>query len=647
MKTPDAKPSVIPAPAALRAHQAWLVWKFEQISSGKPRKVPYYINGRPRNFTHGSPQDVRSLGTYDQALSLYQRHKYDGIGFATLPQWGITALDFDNCVANGEVHPDVEALLGDTYAEYSPSGNGVRAFITGSFDSNKKDPHNPDFGLELFSTKGFVTLTGRTLPLTELLGNTDTVAAPAPELAALIAQRFPTSQTPSAPAAPGANDTSAIECALALLPDSLAYDDWLIVGMAIHHETHGEGFHLWHEWSAKSPKHSNTDYVLDRWKSFGRSTGNPVTLASLFKLAGISPTPPATPDEFEDLSSTPLPEPKASRFTVLSAQDFASTPPPRWLIKHILPEAELVVLYGAPGSGKSFIALDAAMAIARGVPWRGRKTKPGRVVYLAAEGAGGFRNRMAAYAQVNHLDLSTVPFGIISAAPNMLDGPQAKDVVRAIVASGGASVVVVDTFAQVMPGGDENGGKDVGLALAHCKRIHAATGAVVILIHHSGKDATKGARGWSGLKGAADAELEVLRTPGGRMLRISKQKDGEDSLQWGFGLEVVNIGMDEDGEVITSCVVVDAPLGVPAGVPDRALGPVEIVVNDVIQEFLGGSVDGIDMREILVEAAKRVGETPQKGVRDTRYQRVKRVLEKLCSTPDSGYVIENGVVLVA
>jgi RecA-family ATPase len=105
---------------------------------------------------------------------------------------------------------------------------------------------------------------------------------------------------------------------------------------------------------------------------------------------------------------------------------------------------------------------------------------------------------------------------VLADAPNLMEKQDALDVARAIVAAGGAQLVIVDTFAQVMPGANENAGEDVGRALAHCKGIHRATGALVLLVHHSGKDSSRGARGWSGLRAAADVELEVVRADDAR-----------------------------------------------------------------------------------------------------------------------------------
>jgi len=118
--------------------------------------------------------------------------------------------------------------------------------------------------------------------------------------------------------------------------------------------------------------------------------------------------------------------------------------------------------------------------------------------------------------------------------------------------------VVIDTLARATTGGNENSGEDMGIALASCKAIHDATGALVCLIHHSGKDPTRGMRGWSGLLGAVDAELEITHNKDGstRTVWVKKMRDGEDHFKlFDFELEPVPLGYDEDADEISSEVV--------------------------------------------------------------------------------------------
>lgn len=643
--------NTISAPDELRELPGWLMWRYEQHDGeAKQRKVPYYTNGSRRHGVQGRPEDRSNLTTFGAARAAAARKGYDGVGLALMPEWGITALDFDNCIGKDGVLDEVERMIAGTYAEWSPSGKGVRAFVRGNLGDHK-DFSGP-FGFETFSTKGFVTFTGQTLDITELLGADNNIADPSDELKALITKRFTHRPTevdddPLTNYAPplGLSDRQ-IEDALDVLDPDMGRDHWRAIGMAIRHEKGDEGFDLWHDWSARAAtKYPGEQALRQQWESFRKTDGKLVTARTLVKMANNAGAHLRV-DLASEADITDAKADKPNRFTVVSAGEFSRGERPGWVIKGVLPRAELVVLFGESGSGKSFLSLDLAAAIVRGVEWRGHKTNKGRVVYIAAEGGGGFRNRLSAYQIKHGIDFDDYDLGIIHAAPNFLEKADAVDIGRAILAAGRADVIFVDTFAQVMPGANENAGEDVGKALQHCRVIHKATGAVVVLVHHSGKDATKGARGWSGLRAAADAEIEVSKTLMGRLARISKQKDGDDNLEWGFDLETVPVGIDEDGDVVDSCVVIEAEVPTMHRGSKRALGEVEKLVMQVMAEITESQVQGIEV-EPVIERVKALLPAPPEPAnssirkkRDTRPQRVKRALSALCTGDDAPFFLE-------
>lgn len=642
----------IDCPDVLRALPGWLCWRLEEHEGeAKPRKVPYYANGARRHGVQGRPEDRQQLVTFDAAKAAAARRNMYGVGFCPMPEWGIVALDFDRCVGT-PADAEVERLVAGTYSEYSPSGTGVRAFVRGNLGNRKN--HGEPYGFETFSSKGFVTFSGNRTPICELTDAGNTVLDAGPEVLQLCELRFGRAEAPEAPAsasstAPLGLTPEQLREALDVLPLDLDYDAWLSTGMALHHETGGsdEGFELWDEKFSPSSKYSSREYGLYKWESFGRGGQRPTTAHYLLKLAtehgAHIDTAQLAADDFDAMPEAPASStPAKQRFPVIPAAVFADGKPPGWIIKDVLPRADLIVLFGESGSGKTFIALDLAAAIARGINWRGYRTTRGRVVYIAAEGAGGLRTRLKAYAARHGLQLADLDLAVIAAAPNLLLKDDALDVCKSIIAAGRADLIVVDTFAQVTPGANENAAEDVGRALAHCRGIRVATGAPVLLVHHAGKDQSKGARGWSGLKAAADAELEVLRTPGGRMVRLSKQKDGRDGLEWGFDLEPVAVGVDEDGDEISSCVVCEAPL--PAiqqvGALMRDLGPASRLVLIAVSEMAEAQTAGIEVAAVVAEVARRLPE-PENGKRDTRKQRAKQALETLCRRDDSPYLIED------
>jgi AAA domain len=349
-------------------------------------------------------------------------------------------------------------------------------------------------------------------------------------------------------------------------------------------------------------------------------------------------------DELEDLGELPRVTEELSlredsdrkpRFTVYSASEFGSGPPMEWIVRGLLPRAELAVVYGQPGSSKSFFALDLCAAITRGIQWRERRTAKGRVVYVCAEGAGGFKARLKAYARGHSVGLAELPH-IIPDAPNLLDPKDAAAITTAIVgwAKGFASMtwplvdcIVLDTMASVTPGGDENSAKDVGKLLEHCRLIHKHTGALVILIAHSGKDESKGVRGWSGTRAAVDVEIEITRNGDYRKATVTKGKDFVDSEFFDYKLKVIELG-EVDGEMESSCVVEHVE-----NAPTTAAGKMkpggrhEVVVLDVLKTVApSGSVDLEDLRNGYLAKMPAAGETDKNRKRD-----FKRALENLCS----------------
>jgi RecA/RadA recombinase len=643
------------APEELRRLRGWLTWRFEQVDGEpKPRKIPYYAGGARRHGVNGRPEDREHLVTFEAACAAAARRGMDGIGLAMLPGFGVTALDFDACMGPDGVRPEVLDLVGETYAEFSPSGQGVRAFFTGDL-GNHKD-HGEPFGFEAFTTKGFVTFTGNALPhvrdLVDLVGTA--VAAVPAAVHAYCTQRFgartaPVDDDPLMTYSPplGLTEGQLLE-ALDVLDAGMRHDPWLQVGMALHHETNGEGFDLWDEWSSHADNYPGPEALRSRWDSFGRAGGRVVTARTLVKMAneqGARINVSVNLAEFDRAAAEkPGKTDKPPRFPLLQAGAFAVGQAPGWIIKGVLPRAELAVVYGESTAGKTFAVMDLALAIARGVEWRGNRTRKGRVVYVAAEGSGGMRKRLAAYAKQHGIDLQLLDLYVVPAAPNLLLKDDALELSRAIAALGPADLVVLDTLAQVTPGGNENAAEDMGKALAHCKGIHRATGALVLLVHHSGKDTSKGARGWSGLRAAADAELEVVRLGTARVVQVRKQKDGDDHGRWAFDLLEVPLGMDEDGDVVSSCVVVEAAMPVTGG-PAKPMGPVELVVNAVIQGFAEAQTTGIEVAAVLAEAARRL-EQPADGKRDTRKQRAARALKTLCEGDEAPYWIEGDSLTV-
>lgn len=237
-------------------------------------------------------------------------------------------------------------------------------------------------------------------------------------------------------------------------------------------------------------------------------------------------------------------------------------------VQGVLVEGGLTVVYGDSNAGKTFWATDLALHVAAGKPWNGRRVEQGGVVYVALEGGRGFRNRAVAWRDANEDDYPPgLPFYGDFSPLNLLDpdadtGPLIETIHAASELGCPVKLVVVDTFARAMAGGNENASEDMGALVRNADRIRRETGANVLFIHHTGKDAARGARGHSSLRAALDTEIEVVadETRDVRTATVCKQRDLAKPPAFGFRLEVVALGQNQHGEPVTTCLV--APVDV-------------------------------------------------------------------------------------
>lgn len=242
------------------------------------------------------------------------------------------------------------------------------------------------------------------------------------------------------------------------------------------------------------------------------------------------------------------------RYKLRSADELLHAPPIAWRVKGVIPEQGIGAIFGPSGCGKSFVAIDLAMRIAKGGEWFGHRVKRYPVLYVCLEGEAGLSVRVKAYSALN----GPIPRGIdfIDQPLNLLNATDVRDLVAVITDRAVPhGVVIIDTLNRATPGADENSSVDTGHAIAAAKAIQAAIGGMVLLVHHTGKDASKGLRGHSSLHAALDAAIEVSRAGDSREWSVAKSKDGADGLGHQFRLEVVELGLDGDGDPITSCVV--------------------------------------------------------------------------------------------
>ena len=224
---------------------------------------------------------------------------------------------------------------------------------------------------------------------------------------------------------------------------------------------------------------------------------------------------------------------KTAAIQFMTDSEVEALPDPVWLIEDVLVENSLAVLYGLWGSYKSFVALDWALSLATGTAWLGKAAMKADVLYICAEGIGGLKNRIAAWKQHHGINGSIEGVRIVPQAINLMDRASAEHLIVSAVEVQQASgftpkLVICDTLARSMAGGDENTMKDMALVIANADLIRRKLGGATFLpVHHSGKDQTLGMRGSSGLPSAADTSLRLTRTDPNVEMLCEKQKDGE------------------------------------------------------------------------------------------------------------------------
>jgi hypothetical protein len=278
-------------------------------------------------------------------------------------------------------------------------------------------------------------------------------------------------------------------------------------------------------------------------------------------------------------------------------------------IKHLIGRRAFVLIFGPSGDGKTFFTIDLFAHIASGIDWRGRRVRACLVVYVAAEAGASIVRRFLVWRdqRLSEARAGRIPLAIITRGANLLDPLQVDELIlqiRSIAAEAGIPVgaVILDTLSRSIPGGDENAAVDVTRAIAAADRFRDELGASTCFVHHSGKDIGKGARGHSSLFAAADTVISVAD----RVATIAKARDGIAGEQFPFELRVVELGVDQDGDTITTCLVVPADVGAAQKAKPAKLTPDEQVALDALREELGASGETLPQTSVLPAGVRAV-----------------------------------------
>lgn len=241
---------------------------------------------------------------------------------------------------------------------------------------------------------------------------------------------------------------------------------------------------------------------------------------------------------------------------LISSEELMRLPPMDWTVRNLVPSSGLFCIYGQSGSGKTFLALDLACAIAMHSRWFGEPVKNSPVVYAALEGEAGIAQRLQAWeihsgkTAPKNLNFIIKNFGLMSSN----DCLELSNEIRTKM--GPNAVLFIDTLNRASPTADENTSADMGLVIQNAKLLADAINGLVVLVHHSGKDQSKKMRGHSSLYAAMDGVLEVTKDKfGQRAWSIVKSKDAADGIHREFDLLTFKIGSDSWGMDTTSCAI--------------------------------------------------------------------------------------------
>ncbi|TGT76172.1 MULTISPECIES: AAA family ATPase [unclassified Mesorhizobium] len=408
-------------------------------------------------------------------------------------------------------------------------------------------------------------------------------------------------------------------------PNQIGYKEWSETAVALRgacQDDENFGLDLFCEWSEKAGLTDETEDAARVYWSFkppfglgadfiysqARRLGGEQYVASAWHDAGAV-EPPNEHTAPTESKATP-----AKRFEFLpfdAAADGALEDTRASLIKGLLDQGAMTVLYGASNVGKTFVAMDLAYHVASGLPYAGMKTTRGCVIYVAAEGGRGAKRRVRALR--DKYRASGVQFLLLPSSVD-LRRPDAdlKPLVSAIQALGvPVMLIVVDTLSRAMAGGDENSSVDMGYIVNHFDVLRSHTSAHLLVVHHSGKNAAQGARGHSLLRAATDTEIEVAEGS----IEVTKQRDLDKSWSSGFALEVRTLGVDGDGDPITSCTV---RLVKDAGVSVGVATPKEADVLKAMADLSALSVDpagGVSVAELVEYFGSRADDMSDNAVR--------------------------------
>lgn len=323
-------------------------------------------------------------------------------------------------------------------------------------------------------------------------------------------------------------------------------------------------------------------------------------------------------------------------YTFYSPEHHINRPKMQWLIDGVLPRTGLACIFGSPGTGKSFLGLDMVAKVGLGQDWFGRKTIACSVLYIALEGKHGFYGRIKAWEAHNQTEMPS----FVRFMYDSFDITNGEAIGKLVVAirecDEDIKLVIIDTLNRASPGCDENSSKDMGEIIRGASVLQSQINGLVLLVHHDGKDATRGLRGHSSLLGALDTALKITVDGNLRQWCLAKQKDGQDGIQHNFKLAEAAYET-ADGNTVTSLAINPEGTTSIAEKPRKPLGKNQATVLASIRVVLTGyKLEGLPAQILFEDAVKALQDKlPDVDIKH-RSTRTRDALQSLCT---QGYLL--------
>ena len=564
-KIKPVKPSHIPS--ELKQLAQWVIWQsFKEKEDGKFDKVPI----DPEGGNKINWRDSKNHLSFDQAIDFYNKGIGDGVGIVLngkpieinedAKSAYLVGIDIDS-VKTPELIEHAKKLAKeiDSYTEVSPSGTGIRIFAF----SDTSTMNGRGTKGELYSDARFLTVTGH--------GPARPIKLASAEIKSLESEWFPRSDKPiqftEHPNLISQNQSlfenelnkAKVRQLLMRIPADTDHDTWRDIIWSVASLNWNCGSELLLEWSATDVSRWSTPegsaeaeaYLHTIYAAYDPNR-NGISLGTLYFHAGAL-------HETNDLR---IEEPKTNhsyispnaKFNILDRKGLDLLPPAEWLVHGLIPERGVSTIYGPSGSGKSFLAIDLAISVSNGYNhWFGRRLKGKPVLYMALEGGSGIKKRVEAWEKHNGKGADHLKY--IIERVNVLDYSEVNMLIESAKNEIHSGLIIIDTLAQATSGFDENSSSDMGKAISAAQALSDEINGAVILVHHTGKDVRKGARGHSSFHAAMDSALEVNKSDSIRFWKSAKVKDGDDSVKEYFDLVKVSLGIDQYGLEETSCVI--------------------------------------------------------------------------------------------